>query len=118
MPRPGLAEATHSRSNGKIGKILRLLIPAGPRSFQVIELSGDDADLLTNITSVSSGTAPDSYANVPWFSSTVTVGSTNSVVLMLSNINLADGDDGTRTSVRRRGSSRRPGNYRWVVGCH
>jgi len=59
---------------------------ARPRSFQVIELLEGEADLLANITANSAGTAPVAYAPIEALSGAFTVGSTNSVVMLMSNV--------------------------------
>lgn len=57
---------------------------ANARTFQVIELL--NADLLLDITSVTSGTAPGTYANIPALSGTPTVSAAASIVLMGMNV--------------------------------
>ncbi len=60
------------------------IMTAHPRTFQVIELL--NTSILLNIESVTSGTAPATYANVPSLSGTPTVGDSGSVVLMGANV--------------------------------
>ena len=57
------------------------------RSFQIIEiLPGDVGSLLASILSVTSGTAPATFADVPALSATVSIASVDSVVLMAGTV--------------------------------
>jgi hypothetical protein len=63
------------------------------RGFQVLEFTGADASLLADLNLTSSATAPGTYATINGMTTTQTPVDTNSVMLMVSNVQIA-GDSG------------------------
>ena len=68
------------------------------RGFTIVELLDGEANLLINVSSTSAGTAPVSYADIPSFTGTPTVASTDSILLFIANVMLDKTDNFQKTA--------------------
>ena len=68
------------------------------RGLTIIELLDGEANLLVNVFSTSSGAAPASFADIPSFTGTPTVASTDSILLFIANVMLLKTDGFQKTA--------------------